>query len=58
MDEYLEMKKLALRKAKDILFDEKFIECMTLERMETAAALIMDALQFQKRCDRLAAKEK
>ena len=54
MDEYLEMKKFALRKTKDILFDEKFLECMSLERMQVAAVLLMDAMRYQKRCDKLA----
>lgn len=54
MDEYLEMKKLALRKTKDILVDEKFLKCMTLEKMETAAVLLKDAMRYQKRCDKLA----
>ena len=54
MDEYFEMKKQALQKARQLLVEEKFIECMSLEKMETAAVLIKDAIQYQKRCDRLA----
>ena len=53
MDEYCEMKKQALQKARQLLVEEKFIECMSLERMGTAVALIMDAMRYQKRCDKL-----